>query len=358
MEKVVDKRDLMTLINEIQDNGIDSFTVHEPFFGGKMLDIAILDDGYEIELSGKDEFGSCPSKEKYWDRDDIPDFYDYKECLISSGLVKFDNWNDFVDWIEYLYRSEIDPTLSSKSVFLSIDTNMAYYRMISRRFPIKTDKNVIPASDFDYLLSSIVEGEIDHRIKDKYDNSDLKMMGLHTQIGDLRFNFRNRGKLRTRKAKFATEELNYLRGELNAARVSGNPSKKDSEKNDIRIVDSLEKFSWSKNISVALLSSDRNMGNHAENSEVPYFIFEMPSSVSSRHEVGPDILLNLLHDLALTFGAVKLPELETTLFGIWGGKRDLDYRSEAVKLWMNPNSSLKDGFKRDLEVIDSIEEGM
>ena len=354
MEEVITKDNLMVLMNEVKRQGIDSFTVIEPYFKSEMLTINIKDGFYEVELSGKDAFGPYPSKEDYWDKADIPDFEDYKDCLVSSGIVKFDNWKEFKEWIEYHYKSEQDPTLSSRSVFLTIDTNMAYYRMISRRFPFEINGSTIHADDFDYLLSSIVEEEVDHKIKDKYNNSDLKMLGMYTEIGDLRFNFRNRGKLKTRKAKFATQELNYLRGELNAARIKGNASKTDKEKNDIRIVESLENFSWSRNIEVALISADRNMGNHAENSEIPYFILDLPHSIPRKNEVQGDILQNLLHDLALSFGAIKMPELETTLFGIWGGKRDIDYSNESVRAWINPNSELKDGLKRDLNVINSL----
>jgi len=355
MEEVLSKDNLMILLNEAFNDGVDSFTVLEPYSGTQLIGVELIDGEYHVELSGKDDFGPYPSKEEYWGREDIPDFYDYKECLISSGLVEFDNWLEFKEWVKYLYKSEIDPTLAHASVFMSIDTNLAYFRLFSRRFPLEyEDGTIIRAEDFDFLLSSIVENEIDHKIKDKYDDSDLKMMGMYTDIGDIRFNFRNRGKLSTRKAKIATEELNHLRGVLNAARIKGTPSKKDSEKNDIRIVESLEKFSWDRNITVGLISTDRNMGNHAENCEIAYFILEMPTSIPKKNIVGKDVLLNLIHDLALTFGAVKVTELKTTLFGIWGGKRDEDYQNESVRAWINPSSRMNDPIKTDMEIINSL----
>lgn len=354
MEEVLNKRNLVMLLNEIENQDIDEFEIREPYFNNRLLKVKIKDEEYEIELSSKKNLEVPVSKEEYWDEKEIPGFNEYKECLISSGLVDFQNWNDFKDWIHYFYKSEKEPGLSSESVFLTIDTNIAYYRLISRRFPLRYDGTKIRSEDFDYLLSSIVEGEIDHHIRDKYHKSDLKMMGLHSKIGDIRYKFRNRGTLETRKAKFATEELNHLRGELNAARIKGNASKTDSEKNDIRIVESLEKFGWDKNIDVALISTDRNMANHAENSEVPFFILEMPHKLQRKNVVGDETLLNLLHDLALMFGAVQIPELSTTLFGIWGGKKDSHYSHECVKLWINPGSSLESPLKRDVKVINSL----
>lgn len=354
MEEVFTKRDLMMFLNEVKRQGIDHFTVVEPYFKTKMLEVEMKGGKYEVTLNGKNDFGPYPSKDKYWGISDIPDFYSYKDCLISSGLVKFDNWPKFEDWIGYFYKSEIDPSFASKSIFLSIDTNMAYYRLISRRFPIENNGYTITADDFDYLLSSIVEGEVDHHIKDKYSNMDLKMMGMYTKIGDIRYNFNNRGKLMTRKAKFATQELNYLRGKLNAARIKGNVSKTDSEMNDIWIIESLEQFGWTKNINVGLISSDRNMGNHAENAEIPYFILEIPHNIPRTNVVNESVIKNLLHDLALIFGAVKLPELETTIFGIWGGKTDMDYRNESVNLWVNPNSPLEKGLKKDVKILKSL----
>ncbi len=318
MEHIFPKNQLMVMLNEVRRRRTRPFSVVEPFTGTEMLEVKALDGRFNVKLAGKNDFGPYPSKDDYWSVKDIPDFYDYKDCLISSGLVDFSNWDEFKDWIEYLYKSEIDATLSSKSVFLSIDSNMAYHRLISRRFPLEVNGTRIEPEAFEYLLSTIVEQEIDHHIRNKYDRSDLKLMGMYTDIGELRRGFKNRGTLETRKAKFATQELNYLRGELNAARVSGTPSKTDSEKNDIRIVESLEHFCRDKNIVPAFISSDRNMGNHAENHEIPYFVLELPHSIPRENDVSPDVMTNLLHDLALTFGAIKIPGLKTTMHGLWG----------------------------------------
>ncbi len=209
MEEILSKKELMILLNQLREEDLSSFDIIEPYFGNRLLKVEIKEDNYEVELTGKSDFDIPISKDEYWDKDELPGFKEYKECLISSGFVEYDNWDDFKTWIRALYQNEKDPGLSSESVFLTIDTNLAYYRFISRNFPLEYKDIVIGAEDFDYLLSSIVESEIDHHIRDKYDDSDLKMMGMHTEIGDVRYEFRNRGRLETRKSKFATEELNY-----------------------------------------------------------------------------------------------------------------------------------------------------
>ncbi|MBS3789767.1 MAG: hypothetical protein KGY66_02515 [Candidatus Thermoplasmatota archaeon] len=354
MEEIFSKEELMIFLNQIEEEGLSEFEVIEPYFENRLLKVDMKDGEYEVELSGKSDFEMPISKDEYWDKDEIPGFREYKECLISSGFVEYENWDRFKHWIRSLYESEKDPGLSSESIFLTIDTNLAYYRFISRKFPLRYDDMTIDAKDFDYLLSSIVESEIDHHIRDKYGDSDLKMMGMHTEIGDIRYEFRNRGTLETRKSKFATEELNYLRGELNSARVKGKVSKTDSEKNDIMIVESLEEFCWEKNIDVALLSTDRNMGNHAENAEIAFFILEMPHSIPKRKKVDSEIILNLLHDMALMYGVIQIPELSTDLLGIWGGKKDDHYSSESVKAWVNPGSPVESQLKRDMNVLNSL----
>ncbi len=354
MEEIFSKEDLMVFLNQIQDEELSEFEVIEPYFENRLLKVEIKDGEYEVELTDKSDFEMPISKDEYWDKDEIPGFKEYKECLISSGFVEYENWDDFKDWARSMYQSEKDPGLSSESIFLTIDSNLAYYRFISRKFPLKYEDMTIDAEDFDYILSSIVESEIDHHIRDKYDDSDLKMMGMHTDIGEIRYEFRNRGRFETRKSKFATEELNYLRGKLNSARVKSQGSKTDSERNDILIVESLEQFCWEKNIDVALLSTDRNMGNHAENAEIPFFVLEMPHSIPKRKTVGSDIVLNLLHDMALIYGVIKIPELSTTLFGIWGGKKDEHYRKESVRAWVNPGSPIESQLKREKNIISSL----
>ncbi len=354
MNEVLRKEELILIINEARRQGISEFTVEEPYFNANMLHIDLKSSTFKITLSPKDNFERPASLNNYWDSSDIPGFYDYRDCLLSSGLVKYSNWKDFIEWIGFLYRSETDPTLSSRSVYLALDTNMAYFRLLSRCFPIPYKNTAIHASNFDYVMNSIVEGEVDHKITAKYVDSDLKMMGMYTKIGDIRYNFKNRGKLATRKAKFATQELNYIREKLNAVRVKSAASKTDAEKNDIRIVESLENFAWSKDITLGLISADRNMGNHAENAEIPYFILEIPHRTPKTIEVGCDIFFNLLHDLALIFGAIRIPELETVLFGIWGGKMDSDYRNECVQAWVNANSVIEGSLKKDFELIKSL----
>lgn len=349
MDDVIKKRELMLLLNDAYKEGITEFTVEEPYFKTSMLKVDLDDD--TVTLSPKDEFKKPETLSNYWDSSDIPGFDDYKDCLLSSGLIDYSNWSNFVEWVGFLHRNKTDPTLSSRSIYLAIDTNLAYLRLLSRRFPLRYDDKSIQLAEFDYIVSSIVEGEVDHRITAKYTEADLKMMGMYTDIGDIRYNFRNRGKLSTRKAKFANLELSYIRENLNSVRVKGTACKTDSEKNDIRIVESLESFAWSKDITPALISADRNMGNHAENAEIPYFILEFPERTSKIISVGTDTLLNLLHDLALTFGAVKIPEMETTLFGIWAGKMDSDYRNESVQAWVNANSIIERRVKRDLKVL-------
>jgi len=354
MEEVFDKSELMIFLNHLRENEIDEFEILEPYFKNKLLKVKIKESTFEIELSGKDAFDIPISRDEYWDKKEIPGFKEYKEVLISAGFIEYENWKEFKEWIRHLYKSETDPGLSSEAVFLSIDTNLAYYRLISRCFPLNYDDFSIDAKDFDYLLSSIVESEVDHHIKEKYDNSDLKMMGLHTEIGDIRYEFRNRGKLETRKSKFASEELSYLRGELNAARIRRSGSKTDSERNDILIVESLEDFCWDKNIDVALISTDRNMRNHAENAEIAYFVLEFPHNIPKKREVDSDILLNLIHDFALMYGVIEIPELSTALFGIWGGKKDEDYKKESVKAWVNPGSPIESEVKREKKIMDSL----
>ncbi len=355
MEEIFTQKELTIFLNKIREEGLSSFEVVDPYFENRLLKIELKDELYEVELTGNGDYEVPISKDEYWDKKEIPGFKEYKECLLSSGFVKYENWEDFKTWIRSLYQSEKDPGLSSESVFLTIDTNLAYYRFISRKFPLEYEDMKIKAEDFDYMLSSIVESEIDHHIRDKYDDSDLKMMGMHTEIGDVRYEFRNRGTFETRKSKFATEELNYLRGELNSARVKGRGSKTDSERNDILIVESLEEFCWDKNIDVALISTDRNMGNHAENAEIAFFILEMPHSIPKRKKVGPDIVLNLLHDMALMYGMIKIPELSTDLLGIWGGKTDQHYSDGCVKAWVNPGSPIESQVKREKKILNSLE---
>ncbi len=344
----------MLILNDAYREGLEEFTVEEPYFKKKMLEVDLGHDPIIVTLSAKGDFQHPSTLNNYWEASDIPGFYDYKDCLLSSGLVEYSNWNDFVEWIGYLHRNKTDPTLSSRSIYLALDTNLAYLRLLSRKFPVTYNGTMVETLDFDYIMSSIVEGEIDHKIMAKYSETDLKMMGMYTEIGDIRYNFRNRGKLSTRKAKFATLELSYIRENLNSVRIKGTASKSDSERNDIRIVESLESFAWSKDIIPALISTDRNMGNHAENSEIPYFILEFPHNTPRRQLVNTKVLLNLLHDLALSFGAIRIPELETTLFGIWVGKMDSDYRNECIQTWVNSNSIIEGCVKRDLDVLRNL----
>ena len=333
---VMDRRELQILANCVYRGDTRYLHVSYPFFD---LDLFTLDIRRpELkDIVPFEDFDRERMQRKPVDRgvsaDELPTYNDLKTCLLTSGFVKYRNQAEAARQLLELRDSSRDPNKRPRPVFVAVDTNILYYRFLSRNMPLRDPGSgrQVEATDFRYVLSEIVQVEVDSRITHKYSRGEIEALGQLFAHKELLPEFRNGSGRRERLAKLAFNEMNYLMAELRALRIKGK-AVRGKERNDIEIAQSYGSWAKEGDYDVLLLTADEDMMNHARTSELMSLQLDYPHEVPRHGRIDPWSVSDLLYDLAVTFGAVSVANAGLTLLGEWAGKNSGDYGRERVKV--------------------------
>lgn len=358
-DKIVSKPDLMILLNEIYLSEKRVFTVKYPFYD---LPLFQVDMGKYIirNVVSERQFNSERRKhvpESDFLRGDMPRFTDFRDCLITSSFLPFTNFDAVRTRLMELADTIKSPSGRSKPLYLAPDTNLVYLKFFSRYFPIKIPDGSkrVSALDFRFALSDLVKEEIDANIKHKYRASNLNKMKKafgHSQIVDEFFNCSAR---KTRVAKSAQNEIKILLADLEAERAEAKLFSEDKEERDRVIAKSYANFESAHGGEVLLLTADEDMAYHAKNAGLLDETLLIPHLVPEKGEILPNQLINLIYDLAITFGVIRLGGCGVLIFGEWKGKNFNHYSKEQLKLKIQPQSRIREEFERDLRISEKID---
>lgn len=335
-ELVLSRRELQILTNAIYRGDTRYVHVAYPFYDTELF---TLDIG-KPELSKivrPDAFDWTRTNKKPLDRsfsaDELPSYSDLRNCLLSSGFLNYKNEAEVTKKLLELREEARDPNKRPRPVFVAVDTNILYDRFLSRHLPLKDESTgrTVDASDFRYVLSEIVQIEIDSKIVHKYSRDELQGLASVLSHPELLREFSNASGRRVRTAKLAFNEMTYLLTELRALRIKGMAAK-EKEMNDIEIARSYKQWARSGDFDVFLLTADEDMVNHARTGELMTLQLELPFAVPEHARIDPWKMSDLLYDLAVTFGLISLENEEMLIFGEWGGKSSSDYLKENVKV--------------------------
>ena len=265
--------------------------------------------------------------------DELPSFSDLRNCLLSSGFLNYKNETEVTRKLLELREEARDPNKRPRPVFVAVDTNILYDRFLSRHLPLKDEVTgrTVEATDFRYVLSEIVQMEIDSKITHKYSREEIQGLASVMSHPELLREFANASGRRERTAKLAFNEMTYLQTELRALRIKGTAAR-DKEMNDIEIARSYKQWARNGDFEVFLLTADEDMVNHARTSELMTMQLELPFAVPEHGRIDPWKVSDLVYDLAVTFGVISLDNEEMLVFGEWGGKSSTDYIRENVKV--------------------------
>lgn len=333
---VMDRHELQILTNCIYGGNTRYVHVKYPFYDLELFTL----DVKTPELKGMVTFQNFDTermRRKPVDRgvsaDELPTYNDLKTCLLTSGFVKYRNHAEVARQLMSLRDEAKDPNKRPRPVFIGVDTNVLYFRFLSRGMPMRDPGSgrSVEAPDFRYVLSEIVQVEVDSRITHKYSRGEIEALGQLFAHKELLQEFRNGSGRRERLAKLAFNEMNYLMSELRALRIKGTAAR-GKERNDIEIALSYGSWAREGDYEVLLLTADEDMMNHARTNELMAIQLDYPHEIPQHGRIDPWSVSDLLYDLALTFGAVSLENPGLTLLGEWAGKNSGDYGSERVKV--------------------------
>ena len=317
---IINKEEIFVLLNEYYLRGIGEVTVEYPLYQVPLFTLNL--HNFKIgELMSSKELNSFKRKftRSEFLRRDLPDYHDLLHAFLSSGVLKFENYCEIEENFNLLNSSIKDRTIYVKPVFLGLDTNIAYYRVISRRI----------RDSFRYVISEIVIEEIDARIHSKYSGKmlrELETLPYHTVLGE----FANGSTKDCRKAKNAMNEIYYLLNKKDAYRTGGKTETRDKEIRDREIIMEYKKFSDEINAEVVILTADKDMIFHAQAQQLSSIYYKLPHIIDAEY-VEPVHIPNLIYDLTMIFGIIKINN--TIVLGEWRGKEAEDYFAERLKIY-------------------------
>lgn len=335
-EIVMSRNELQVLTNAIYRSETRYVHVSYPLYETELFTLD-MEKPELTKIIRPDAFDWARTTKKPLDRsvspDELPSFNDLRNCLLSCGFLSYKNEAEITKRLLELRQEARDPNKRPRPVFVAVDTNILYDRFLSRHLPLtsQTTGETVEASDFRYVVSEIVQMELDSKITHKYSREEIQ--GLASVMGhaELLKEFSNGSGRRERIAKLAFNEMTYLLSELRALRIKG-MQVRGKEENDIAIAQSYKQWARQGDYDVFLLTADEDMINHARTSELMTLQLELPFAVPEHARIDPWNLSNLLYDLALTLGLVSLDNEKILVFGEWGGKGSSDYLHENVKV--------------------------
>ncbi|MFN3383368.1 MAG: hypothetical protein ACK401_00550 [Archaeoglobaceae archaeon] len=313
-EAVVSPEEIQILLNLLEEDINVIYPLYKHF---TLFNARAEDEGYRIKiLQGLKEF---EEQQNYFSEfaDEMPGYSDFISTLLASGVMKYENVDDFLQRIKVY--SEL-----RKRVFFCPDTNVVYHRFITNTF--SDLRNV--------LLLEIVRNEIESVLNFKYKENEINLIKKKAKYQNFLLDeFSNRRMKRSRIAVLALNEYRILRSyglEIDAVGRGGS----DKEENDYIIVKTLREFEKERSALPVLLTADNQMADLCKAEEIEFFHFKIPHAVQADFCTHRS-MLNLIYSLALVFGVVRLNSV--LVFGEFKGKsraEDLKLRILDEKLWV------------------------
>ncbi len=294
--EIIEKPELQILINILPE-----VQVGYPLYEIPLIRARPSERGYTVEaLAERRDFARfLPEHLAY----DLPGYADFYECFISSGILKYDNIDEFqksLELYEYL----------RKGVVFAPDTNLFYHRFIS---------NFRPLDRYQIAVAEGVQKEIENAMNYKYHHSQLAELKRAVKNSYLLNELSNRRMKKSRKAAYiALKEFERLKDRI----IIAESVREEAHNNDEIIVKSLKRFDNMTPSLVVFLTADIAITDVAEIEGLEYFLFEYPREKLGKHEVSAYQLRTLIFNLAAVFGVIEVNGI--LVFGEFGGKKGLN----------------------------------
>jgi len=357
--EVVPKDFLMAVVNEARLHRLPSLTVRSILLDLNLLTIDLVRNEIQM-LAGQKEFHDAlaPIRSKGPSEaiDDFPSYDDLRTTVWNTIQLPDKVIHPICDEINEMSKQRADPYRYPMQTALAIDTNIAYHRLLSRMF-LRDDvleRIGLRPRDVQIVVSNLVEEEISRSIARKYSRSDIAALQRAIRDQVLVRGMSNICYKKGRKALNAQAEIDLLGRTASLWRVGGGRVFNDKEGIDNEIVRSLAEHSSAQRLNIIFLTGDDKCRAHAFSHKLPSILVEFPKEISQVMSFDPWLLVEMLHDLSITFVGLHLKELDIKIIGDWSGKSSDDYHREMVKVIVESKSLICEDLRRDLEIVQSI----
>ncbi|GEM_PF-401005 len=323
--------ELNVLVNLISER---RWIIKYPLYDFHLVNVEKADDGYRLEVKNTDKFDDAISDFGRF-RGEVPNYYDLRSAMMSSGILKIANLDQVKEDIERYEKAK-------NGVRFALDTNMLYHNFV-RNHPFIDAEKVV--------LVDTVKEEIKNMSNKKYSKSQMQALKGHAlKYKELLDELWNRRVKRSRKASLALRDWIYLLD--NDARVIeavGESSSKEGRSDQI-IVESLKEHDDNISQFTVLLTADDALIDLCKMESLEYIKCDIEHEVSSvdceyRH------LRNLLYDMANMFGFIKFGPV--IIYGVYRGYTSNEPDVLKVK---TQNTKLHEGLEKELETCRKLKE--
>lgn len=325
-ESIINLQEAQILFNLLGNE----LKVNYPVYGFAMFNATQQGEGYKLKIRcNRHDFERELSRFNEIAYE-VPSYADFRQCLISSGVLHYQNLNDFKKKLK-AYNN------LSKDIMFSLDTNLLYYKFIS-------NYNLIKPSEL--VLVKTVGEEIEDKLNRKYRHNQIKELKRLARYQSRLFDELWNRKLKTsRKAAYvASREYKYIMAgvadELDEVKVPRG-GKWD---NDRMIVETLNKLEREGHVLPILLTADDALVDICNTEGLEYFKFDIPYIVDVEY-CSPRLFGELIFNLAVIFGFIKINSV--IVFGEFKGKSS--NRPDELKL-LFLDDKLYNNFNKDLKI--------
>lgn len=347
---IVTASEIQVLLNALSDRG-ERLIVEYPFYGVPLFAYdprkgAVVTAVKDTEFDDA-RIKRLPGPKRL--QDDLPTWSDIRDALLTSGVIPYANSAEVAETLKREGENARNAS-NPNPTFLAFDTNTLYHRVPSRSLP-----RLIARGGFQFAVSDAVQGELDAAMDQKYGDQDIQALRAklaeNRRVGELT----NRPVKKGRRAKLALSDIRRLEKLHRSVRCPADPLTNDKEKNDRTIAKSYADLAHSARADLLLLTSDDAMKDHALTARVKALFLQIPPPAPI--PLGPmdeRMLCRLIHDLAVSFGALRFAGLATTAWGDWSGKRPEESESESLRL-DHPAQGVLATVRQDVETARRLE---
>lgn len=338
------KRDHLTLLlNAYLDRGDGTFSVEHPANEiGELLRIDLgSHDSSTVEFTTTiEEYAEARDEVRRSNPEavarDLPEPDEYLKSVLSSGLLDIANLEAATQLLDRYGNPDL--MAGHPPVFAGFDTNLMPWR-IDRVLGLNDPEEGVGYVN-GFVLATGVRDELDWDYKchdtdpfedaygeefDEYWNQPLGSARLG-RLGQLTYR-------RVRDIEQA-QEL-------------------DSETGDEGIIDAYDAYNREHRAEILLFSNDRNFIEEAQGHRILGQRIEFPDELPGETAATWDEIELLIYMLSMAFGVIHLPN--TTMYGVWKGKDNLDWQHERMKIDAR-SPELDAMLERDLSIVESYEE--
>lgn len=302
----ISMEEIAIVLNNLYIDGMERIAVEYPFLELSLFSLDL--NNFEIEVSiDRKDFERRESKA------DLGNYKNFLDSMVISGVVPFRNVGEVNKLLRRKQEEYLNPFFSPTSLFIGIDTNVAYYNGISNFF--KYDR-------FGYAISQIVIREIDSKIHEKYSPKDISLFES-LPYGKYAKYFINGSVKESRIAKMALAEIYWMEKNLKTLRIRSETFPSDKEIRDKMIAEDYYRFAKEHGVEIIVLSADKDFAFHAQSFGISSIHLELPHEVPRVINTTFKKALKLIYVLTIIMGLIKIED--NLFFGEYPGKTSEDY---------------------------------